>query len=589
MRRNLLHPIRLPLFLLSLLIGQTQPAATPDHTPLRISVYATAGDLQQHLASPEARERTARLLEPLQVSRLWLEGRRGDEYVDPATLDAVRAFFQSRGVDSAGGIATVPGQNFGTRQNTDLDWFNWESPATQRDIAGFFTENAPVFPTLIVDDFYCTADTSPSSERARGNRPWGEYRRDLLVSLLEPMIFRPARAARPDVQLILKYPQWYDRFHLFGYDPRRMSPPFDLIWVGTEVRNPFTRRMGFVQPTEGYINFRWLTAVAGSKVRGAWFDHIECTAEQFVDQAYQSVLAGASELTLFRLGDIIDGHPGDPLLAQRIPDLMSLHRRLQGQTLRGVAFYKPSGSPSDDNTYLMDYLAMIGLPILPAADYPENADLAFLAVQAAADPDILSRMQRHLERGATLIVTPAFLRAVGAPAAEWAGIQIASTSEPRSASEIHDAGHKVTLDHALEIDGGVKSLQAHVLLDAKTNERSVPLLTSCDVGPGRLILFNIRTFSEQDFQDAGEWLLAPKPLGLSSIPETLANPIRKLLLEKLDLDLQGPAGVSFVLLQNGACLYNFHNQPAFVRLNGQSATVPGKGWTWLDLPMNTHE
>jgi hypothetical protein len=571
--------------LLSIPFGIRAPTATAaEPAQLRISVYATAGDVQQHLATPENRTRTARLLEPLQVSRLWLEGRRGDEYVDPKTLAEVRAFFAARGIECAGGIATVPGQGFGTRQDAELGWLNWESPATQRDVAGFFTENAPVFETLIVDDFYCTADTSPVSERARGSRSWGEYRRDLLVSLLEPMVFHPARHARPEVQLILKFPQWYDRFHLFGYDPPRMSAPFDQIWVGTEVRNPFTRRMGFVQPTEGYVNFRWLTAVAGSKVRGAWFDHIECEASHFVDQAYQSVLAGAAELTLFRLGDIMDGHPGDQLLAQRLPDLMALHRRLLGQSIRGVPCYKPPGTDSDDNTYLMDYLTMIGLPIVPVADYPESARAVILAASAAGDPNIVVRLRRHLESGATVMVTPAFLRRVGPAAAELAGVRITGSSEALSATAIHgESGDPVALDRPLDIDGGVVASQSQVLLTATTATRSIPFLASRPVGPGKLLVLNVRTFSEQDFREAGEWLLAPKPLGLSVIPEALANRLRPFILEPLRIEFRGPAGIHFVLFENGACCYNFNDDPASVSCNQQTAVVPPKGWAWLDL------
>ncbi len=278
----------------------TTPAAlpAPSAPALTLSVYATATDVLQHLAPPTVRTAALARLQALHVSRVFLEGRRGDEYVPPATLAEVRDFLAAHGLASAGGVATVPGAGFGVRQNEGLGWLNWEAEKTRRDVARFFTENAAVFDTLIVDDFFCTGDTSPVSEAARGARSWAAYRRDLLVSLIEPLMLGPARAQRPDVRLILKFPQWYDRFHLFGYDPERMAGPFDPVWVGTEVRNPHTRRMGYVQPTEGYVNFRWLRALGGEKTTGAWFDHIECTAENFTDQAFQSVLAGARELTL---------------------------------------------------------------------------------------------------------------------------------------------------------------------------------------------------------------------------------------------------------------------------------------------------
>ncbi|MCL4177978.1 MAG: hypothetical protein KJ072_09600 [Verrucomicrobia bacterium] len=589
MPRDRLH---LQYALLLSLLGQglgLNIAAVADPGPLRMSVYATAGDVQQHLARPEDRDRTVRLLEPLHVSRLWLEGRRGDEYVPPHTLDEIRAYLAERGIASAGGIATVPGQSFGLRQDTELGWLNWESPATQRDIAGFFTENAPVFTSLIVDDFYCTADTSPASESARGNRPWGQYRRDLLVSLLEPMIIRPAGAARADVQLILKYPQWYDRFHLFGYDPRRMSPPFDLIWVGTEVRNPHTRRMGYVQPTEGYVNFRWLAAVAGDKVRGAWFDHIECEPEHFVDQACQSVLAGAAELTLFRLGDIVQGHPGDALLARRLPELMALHDQLRGQRRHGIACYKPPGSDSDENVYLMDYLAMVGLPIVPVADYPASARVVILGVQAAADPDILPRMQAHLDRGATLVVTPAFLRAAGSAAARMAGLRITPASQPRSATAVNLGETKASIHPSLEVDGGIALHDAKPLLSVETADGSLPFLTTRNVGAGRLLTLNVRTFSEQDFREAGEWLLAPKPLGLPTIPAALANELRKVLLEPLGIEFNGPAGIGLYGFERGLCLYNFGSQSTTVSLNHKPAILPPKGWLWQDQTRNPNE
>ena len=152
------------------------------------------------------------------------------------------------------------------------------------------------------------------------------------------MMIDPARAARPDIRMIIKFPQWYDRFHLFGYDPPRMAALFDQVWVGTEVRDPKTRRMGYVQPTEGYMNFRWLASVAGTKTTGAWFDHIECPANVFADQAFMSVLAGARELTLFRLGDLMEGHPGDAVLARRMPELFELAAKVSGKQPHGCRF-----------------------------------------------------------------------------------------------------------------------------------------------------------------------------------------------------------------------------------------------------------
>jgi hypothetical protein len=557
-------------------------SAAPDG--LRAGVYCTAGEVQQILTTPDGKERVLRAIQPLKVSRLFLEGRRGDEYVPPEQLRELRDFFAAKGIQCSGGIATVPGGNFGVRQTGGLDWLNWESSKTQADVAEFFSQNAPVFDQIIVDDFFCTGDVSPESERARGGRPWGDYRRDLLVSLIEPMIVKPMRAANRRTQLILKFPQWYDRFHLFGYDPARMPERFEQVWVGTEVRDPNTPRWGFQQPTEGYMNFRWLSSVAGKKVRGAWFDHIECSAQNFVDQAYESVLAGARELTLFHLGDLLTPHPGDQLLAERMPELHHLADRIRGKLRRGIAFYKPPGAESAENMYLAGYLGMIGLPILPVAQYPKDARVAFLPVQAAADATLLDKMRSHLKRGASLVVTPALLRALGPEAAKLAGVEPVPASKPAQANQVQLADRVLALSTPLEMDAAIKAGDCEVKLDALIASTPVPLLTTKAVGRGRLLVLNLRTFSEQDFCDTGEWLLAPKSLGLSGIPDKLADVLRNDLLAPLGVDFYSPPRIAFVLFGDEACVYSFRDDAVRVRFGSRAQELPPHGWAWLKQP-----
>ncbi len=541
------------------------PAALPTSgQPLRFSVYVTAGGVHKHLGTEQDRQKAAQVLRNLRISRVFLEGRRGDEYVGPDQLREVADFLRRQGLQVSGGIATVPGRTFGVRQNGGLNWLNFQAEKTQQDIAAYFRENAPLFEELIVDDFYCTADTSPESQRARAERSWAEYRQDLLVSLVEPMMLVPARAARPGIRLIVKYPQWYDRFHLFGYNPARLSPAFDAVWVGTEVRNPETQRMGYVQPMQGYFNFRWVRSVSGEKVQGAWFDHIECTAQNFLDQAYQSVLAGARELTLFHLGDLMQGHPGDALLAQAQPELIALAEKLMGREPRGVAFYKPAGSDAEENMYLMDYLGMLGIPLVPAARYPNRARVAILGVQAAADPSLAASLRRHLKEGGRLFLTPALLRRTPA-IREIAKVEVSEEPEPGAATAVRTRQWSLALPTPLEVDLGLRTAGAAVLIAAQAGGRRVPLLTRS----GQVYVWNLRTFSEQDFRDTGEWLLPPKPLGLARIPESLANLLRAHLLAPLGLRFEAPPRVALYDFESFRCVYNFRNEPVTVRLNGK--------------------
>ncbi len=545
-----------------------------------LGVYATAGGVLRYLAPREQRTVTLERLRRLPVSRVFLEGRRGDEYVPPATLLEARDFLERHGIRCTGGIATVPGRKFGVRQEGGLGWLNWEAPKTRRDVANFFRENAPLFDTLIVDDFYCTGDRSARSEAARAGRPWGDYRRDLLVSLIGPLMREPAEAARPGVRLILKYPQWYDRFERFGYDPQRMSPWFNEIWVGTEVRNPATRRMGFVQPTEGYMNFRWLSSVAGDKVRGAWFDHIECAAEHFVDQAFQSVLAGARELTLFHLGNVVAEHPGDALLARRWPELRELAGRVAGRARRGIVFYKPVNHHGDENLYLADYLGMLGLPVLPEARWPDGARVVFLGAQAAGDLAVLDCARGLLEQGGTLICTPAFLRAVAPKAAARAGVTVSPTAEPAAAAKLRRGDQTLALTVPVDVDAGLRVTTGRLRAVAMVAGKPVPWLVEQPVGAGRVWVWNVRTFSDADFRATGEWLLAPRALGLPVLPQPVADALRAAFLQPLDVRLEAPSGVALYLFAEGRCLYNFRDEPVSVRLDGEELELPAKGWRW---------
>jgi hypothetical protein len=340
--------------------------------------------------------------------------------------------------------------------------------------------------------------------------------------------------------------------------------------------------MGFVQPTEGYMNFRWLSSLSGTnKVRGAWFDHIECSAQNFVDQAYQSVLAGARELTLFHLGDLMEGHSGDKLLAERLPDLFGLAAKVQRHAPSGIAYYNPPNSQSEDNMYLADYLAMLGLPVLPEAAYPATASVVILPVQAAFDGGILNKVERQLESGTTFVLTPALIRALGNKAGRLAGVMVGPQSVPRSATKIVLKRTEHPLTTPLEIDAAVTADEAEVEARALVEEHSSPLLTCKTMGQSRIYVLNVRTFSEQDFQEHKEWLLAPKQLGLPVIPQPLVDTLRAALLFPLKIEWQAPVGVTLYLFGDARCVYNFNDQKVPVRLGNKALELEPHQCLWF--------
>jgi hypothetical protein len=532
---------------------------------LRISVYADAADVNRYLRMPEGREKATAILHDLKVSRIFLEGRRGDDYVPPAVLSEIRDYFLKQGLRVSGGVMFAAGKDWCVRTSAKggLPWLNYQAEKTQRDLAQFFAENAAVFDDIILDDMFASNDTSPESDQARGNRSWGEYRRDLLVSLIEQGMFKPARAARPSVRMIIKYPQWYENFHEMGYDPPRMSAIFDETWAGTETRDPRS-----VQPTEGYINYRWLSSIAGKKMNGGWFDYEYCTPQTFVDQAYQTALAGAPEFALWHLGELMEGYPCNARLQTALPELFELADKVSGRALRGISYYMPAGTDGQGDRYLADDLAMIGLPIVPESSYPVASAIAILNAHSASDSNIFARMKQHLSQGATLVFTPSFLNRLGKAAAEMAGVSVPVQPKVGTADEVVINGQHVKPTTPLDVDLGLESPADVVSVWALAGERHVPFLTSRNTGGGRILVLNVATTSRGGDK------------GLPGIPQSLADVLRRELLAPLGIQLNSPTKVSFYLWGDANVFHNFRDEPVELMLNEKAIRLGAHRVLW---------
>jgi len=62
--------------------------------------------------------------------------------------------------------------------------------------------------------------------------------------------------------------------------------------------------------------------------------------------------------------------------------------------------------------YIMDFLGMLGIPLVPVHKFPESAPVIFLPAQAAADPNLLNHTNKARTGGAYLIITTSLLIAL---------------------------------------------------------------------------------------------------------------------------------------------------------------------------------
>lgn len=550
---------------------------TAHRETLSLSTYVTVETVRRMAQDASLRADSLKALEENGIQKVYLETSRGCMPPPETELAFLRDFLVQHGYAVAAGLAIHPSApDFGVKADTGLAWFNFQNPKTQADVAEAVRQTAQVFDEIIIDDFLCSGDRSPESNAARGAREWGAYRRDLLTALSVSMIIEPARAVNPQVRVIIKYPQWYDLFDVYGYDPERQPPLYDGVYVGTETRGPRTQRFGFTQPYEGFVNFRWLGGLSRGKLGGAWFDFGDCTGPEFVDQAWMSTLAGARELVIFSFPTLLAGHDGLPRLREDYLKLVELARAVAEHPAVGIATYKPANSAAGNDIYLLDHLGMLGLPIVPVSEFPTMATVSLLPTQAATDISLLRKLTLAMKPGKTFVFTPGLLAtaADGEALSRLAGIAWPKPLERLTASHVRAVGGDIPVPRGLDLATRLEKITARVLLEAVVEGETVPLLTEQDRDGCRVLVLNLRGYGPQDFEATGEYLLSPRELGVLDLPFPVCNILRRAMAGSLVGDAQLASRTTLHLLgEAGWVIQNFNTEPTMTTV--PRALLPG--------------
>lgn len=531
--------------------------ATSRKSDLQLGVYITAHTVQEQFSTDAGCREAISVLRCNGITKVYVEVYRSGLVVTAELLSKTVVLLEENGFEVVGGIATLPGGETGVIQEGLLGWFNWQNQKTQADMKKIVEDVAPLFKIFILDDFFCTADTSLESKQAKGDKSWSEYRRSMLTGIAKSVFIDPAKEKNPDITMIIKYPQWYDRFHQFGYDVATEPALFDKVYVGTETRGQYTQRYGFVQPYEGFVNYRWISTLAENKIGAAWFDHGDCNGTDFIEQAYQSVLAGAKELVVFNFGDFLNGHAGHHLLRQDFEKLADLAAAVAKSPVVGVAGYKPANSDAGGDLYLMDYIGMMGISLIPVSDYPENSAVIFLPTQAATDSAIVEKVEKSATEGKRIVMTTGFLARAknGDKLAKLAGIEYPLVSEQISTQIIQNEGKVDSLKFPLQTDYQIVAEEAEVLLQT-AGGKNIPFL----VRNKNVTVVNTHTFSQSDFDAVGEVLLCPRQIGLLELPKSWVNQISSCFETDSGIAIDAPSRVVFQQLSDGSFILHNYNQ-----------------------------
>lgn len=381
------------------------------------SVYCPVGDLITIEDMDAFAARFAFIEKHVHVGKVYLETYRSGQLIDRLRIESLISFFRSKGIKTSGGITTTPPPG-GKRGFEAFCYTDPESLGFLADVSRF---TASLFDEIILDDFYFTNCRCERCIEAKGNRSWADFRLSLMKDVSEKVIAGPARSVNPNVRLIIKYPNWYEHFQETGYNLEDEPAIFDMVYTGTETRNP-TYTTQNLPKYLSYFNMRFMENAAPGRNGGGWFDPYECqyNLTSYADQAWLTLFSKAREATLFSLGSLLEENYSlfAPAAGQVFADMDKYLDQLGNPV--GTACYIPFHSHGED--YLHNYLGMAGIPLEPFPSYPEDADVVFLAESSACDPDIVEKIKAGLLRGSRVVVTSGFIKASRGKTSEIANI-----------------------------------------------------------------------------------------------------------------------------------------------------------------------
>ena len=168
----------------------------------RAAIYCTA----QTLSAIDGRrlEREWEFLEKyVGVDKVYLETFRNGTLVPEGQIRMIRDFFQSHGVETAGGITAVTpdlSEEDGKRQRL-FSTFCYSNKGMRDKLKEVAEYTAGLFNSFILDDFFFTSCTCEDCIRERGNRSWSEFRAEKMREVSENLVIGPAKRINPEVKI----------------------------------------------------------------------------------------------------------------------------------------------------------------------------------------------------------------------------------------------------------------------------------------------------------------------------------------------------------------------------------------------------
>jgi hypothetical protein len=556
---------------------QATSQAAPANQNFRVAVYIPVNIVERMANDPAwMRSSWQQINRGVHIDKVYIETYRSRNIAPDAAIDAVKKFFESQGVQVAGGIA------YSDVDNGQFTSFSYTDPASRAYVKHVAVLTARHFNEIILDDFFFNNTKEPSDIAARGDQSWSAFRLKLMDEVSRDLIMGPARAVNPKVKIIIKFPNWYPSFQANGYDLAVEPKIFSGIYTGTETRDPVITDQ-LLQQYESYEIIRYFDNVDPGHNGGGWVDTFSIRyVDRYPEQLWDTMLAKAPQIMLFeytlllqpaRAGnrtawaDLPTSFDYNHLFGARTPDFAAVAgKALQGidpvigklGKPLGVAVYRPLNSTGED--FLPDYLGEAGLPVEMYAEFPTNAKTVVLTETAQHDPQIIAKIKAHLLAGGNVVITSGLLHAMQAQIAQICELRdTGRTMMPTEYWGAYGAGNGANMGSSPPLmmpEVHFFTNDAWPLIRGTANGGAAPILLMDHYGKGVLYALTI----PDNFND------------LYSLPQGVLNSLRHYLGADLPMQLEGPSQVSLMEYNNGTFVVeSYRDAPVSIRISTAGA------------------
>ena len=514
----------------------------------------------------------------VKIGKVYIETHRDMQIPDEETVIALKTYFAGKNIVTSAGITVT------IDESDDFKTYCYSDPFYRNKLKEVVEFSAKHFDEIVFDDFFFTNCKCPKCIAAKGDASWTDFRLKLMTKASAEVVLAPARAVNPKVEVVIKYPNWYDHFQGLGFNLKDQPPMYEGVYTGNETRDA-AHGAQHLQPYESYQVFRYYENIKPGENRGGWVDpYGSPTLDRYAEQLWLTLFAKSPEITLFDYSSIqtpiretqrgcwqgsstsfsFDGATAsvrnkDGKLTSEATMAVAAGSALTqidevlaelGNPI-GVKVYKPYQSMGED--FLVNYFGMIGIPIDMVPEFPYEAKTVLLTENAKHDEDIINKIKKQLMDGKNVVITTGLLAALQNKGLKDI-VELERTNRKMTVNEFQIGWDPTTYVPEKPILVPVVEFLTNdswEVVSCNSGDAGTPMFHAAAYGNSKLYILTI----PDNFND------------LYSLPVKVLSRISETIVNEMYIRLESPSKVSLFVYDNDTFIvHSFRDEPADLRL-----------------------